>query len=138
MTRLERSFASSDGEHGVVIEKATWSPDSEFFVFSGYSSGGHQPWRAPLFIYGRARNTIYELDKCVPGIAVVESGFEMVAPHLVRVTVASFSHGLGEDHRSETYDLRDVVHKCQIKDGASPRDPHPHTKPVRSGAWVQL
>jgi len=54
VTRLERSFASRDGEHGIVIERAV-SPDSKFFVFSGYSSGGYQSW-------------------------VVESGFEMVAP----------------------------------------------------------
>src|SRR5574337_44698 len=107
-SRMERSFASADGEHGLVIVRAAWTPDSEFFVFSGGSSGGHQPWHFPMFVYRRATNAIYELDRCVPGIAVVDAEFAISSPNLVRVAVATFSadRGLDFEHfRHETYSL---------------------------------
>ncbi len=116
-SRIERSFASADGEHGLVIVRAAWSPDSGFFVFSGGSSGGHQPWHVPTFIYSRATNGLYELDTCVAGIAVVAPDFEILSPHLVRVTVGAFSedHGLAEQSRRETYNLAEVLQKCRPK-----------------------
>jgi hypothetical protein len=116
-SRLTRSFTSADGEHGLVIEQAAWSPDSHFFVFTGSSSGGHQPWHSPMFVYSRARNAIYQLDKCIPNIAVVEPGFRISSPNLVRVTIATSSagHGLDEHFRHETYSLSDVVRQCQHK-----------------------
>jgi hypothetical protein len=112
---IERNFASADGAHGLVIQRATWSPDSGYFVFSGMSSGGHQPWHAPTFIYSRATNGLYELDTCVAGIAVVAPDFDILSPHLVRVTVGATSEdqGLAEQSRRETYDLAKVVQKCR-------------------------
>src|SRR5688572_5028509 len=41
-TLLIHSYASEDGEHGFGIERASWTPDSQFFVYSMSSSGGHQ------------------------------------------------------------------------------------------------
>jgi|WetSurMetagenome_2_1015567.scaffolds.fasta_scaffold02436_2 hypothetical protein len=29
-----KDFSSEDGEHGYGVEKAAWTPDSKFFVFS--------------------------------------------------------------------------------------------------------
>jgi hypothetical protein len=115
--RMKRSFASTDGEHGMIIVRAAWSPDSGFFVFSGESSGGHQPWHFPTFIYGRAANAIYQLDSCVSDIAVVDADFSVSAPHFIRVTVAAFSAGRGlEEHsRYENYNLAEVVQKCRQK-----------------------
>jgi hypothetical protein len=114
-SRVKRSFASSDGEHGLVILRASWSPDSAFFVFSGSSSGGHQPWHSPMFLYSRADNIIYELDKCVRDIAVVDAEFQISSPDLLRVTIAPFveGHGLGERVQQATYSLREVVRKCR-------------------------
>jgi len=122
-SRLKRSFASADGEHGLTIVQASWTPNSEFFVFSGSSSGGHRPWHSPLFVYSRAGNTIYELDKCVPGIVVVEPEFQIVSASIVRLTVATFSadHGLAEHHRSEAYDLSDVVRSMPTEGGLRSR-----------------
>ena len=70
-----------------------------------------------MFIYSRAANAIYELDKCVAHIVVVEPDFQISSPNLVRVTVATFSadHGLDEHHRPETYSLSEVVQRCQRK-----------------------
>lgn len=116
-SRLNRSFASADGEHGLVIVRSAWSADSGFFVFSGRSSGGHQPWHSPIFVYSRSTNTLYELDTCVSDIAVVNPDFELSGPHFVRVTVADFSagRGLAEGSRHETYNLAEVVQRCRYK-----------------------
>jgi|ERR1044071_9115189 hypothetical protein len=51
---LAKSFVSRDGEHGYIVSRAAWTPDSRFFVFSVYSSGGHQPWNFPTYFYYRA------------------------------------------------------------------------------------
>ncbi len=116
LSRMKRSFASSDGEHGLSIAQAAWSPDSGFFVFSGSSSGGHQPWHSSIFVYSRVTNALYELDDCVAGIAVVEPDFAISSPHQIRVAVADFSdRGLGERYRHETYNLRELVRKCRDK-----------------------
>jgi hypothetical protein len=36
-----RNYASKDGEHGYGVTKAAWTADSQFFVYSLESSGGH-------------------------------------------------------------------------------------------------
>jgi len=43
------SYSSEDGEHGFGVERAKWSPDSKFFVYSMSSSGGHQSWHFPTY-----------------------------------------------------------------------------------------
>jgi hypothetical protein len=108
--RLNHSFASADGEHGLVIVRSAWSPNSRYFVFSGESSGGHQPWHSPMFVYSRRTNALYELDACVPGIAVVAPDFELSSPQFARVTVDDLSvrDGLARKPRPETYDLAAV------------------------------
>src|SRR5664279_2912042 len=37
-------YSSQDGEHGQSVAKASWTPDSQFFVYSLGNTGGHQPW----------------------------------------------------------------------------------------------
>src|ERR1044071_9390414 len=44
-----KSFASADGEHGFGVAQSQWTPDSQFFIFSMSSSGGHQPWHQPIY-----------------------------------------------------------------------------------------
>jgi hypothetical protein len=116
-SRLNQSFASTDGEHGLVIVRSAWSPNSDYFVFSGESSGGHQPWHSPMFAYSRRTNALYELDTCVSGIAVVAPDFELSSPQFARVTVDDLSVGVGlaEKPRSETYDLAAVERRCRDK-----------------------
>ncbi len=43
------SYSSEDGEHGFIVDRAEWSPDSKFFVYTMYSSGGHQAWHFPTY-----------------------------------------------------------------------------------------
>src|SRR5919112_602484 len=62
---LRKSFASGDGEHGYGVVRAEWTPDSQFFVFSAQSSGGHQPWHAPTFAYRRADRRLLAVDDLI-------------------------------------------------------------------------
>jgi hypothetical protein len=52
-----KDFKSADGEHGRNVQKAEWSPNSQFFVFSTASSGGHSPWHWQTYFYDRKRKT---------------------------------------------------------------------------------
>jgi len=80
---LSRSYVSSDRQHGFVLQHAEWTADSRFFVFSLSSSGGHQPWRFPVFVYSRRTNTLAALEKYAGPIA--EPDFHLVAPDIIEV-----------------------------------------------------
>jgi hypothetical protein len=41
------NHASPRGMNGYYVDTAEWSPDSQFFVYSMVSSGGHSPWSHP-------------------------------------------------------------------------------------------
>ena len=85
--------SSSDGEHGLVVDKAAWSPDSQFFVFSTYSSGGHQAWTSPTFLYDRRFGKLFNLNCFLPPVAA--SDFTLRAPDILTIAIWSpFSHGL--------------------------------------------
>lgn len=80
---LTRSYASSDRQHGFVLQHAEWTADSRFFVFSLSSSGGHQPWRFPVFVYSRRTNTLAALEKRTGPIT--EPDFHLIAPDIIEV-----------------------------------------------------
>jgi hypothetical protein len=61
----QRSFASTDGNHGGSIDHAAWTEDGEFFVFNTLSSGGHQPWNRATYFYSRVQNRFYWLDSFI-------------------------------------------------------------------------
>jgi hypothetical protein len=79
-----REYFSADGEHGYCVTKAIWTPDSNFFVYTLQSSGGHQPWHSPVEFYSRRQQKIFSLDDALHD-SVTNSGFSVVAPD--RVTV---------------------------------------------------
>jgi len=62
---FDTSFASMDGEHGLVVVNASWTPNSQFFVFSTSSSGGHQPWHSPTFFYSTKAKKLFYLDDLI-------------------------------------------------------------------------
>jgi hypothetical protein len=74
---------SSDGEHGFFVSRAAWTSDGLFFVFSATSSGGHQPWHLPTYVYSRRHNRLYSLDAHV---GPVTSAFELISNGRVAVT----------------------------------------------------
>lgn len=70
-----RSFASADGQHRRGVQKAAWTKDGQFFVFSTQSSGGHQPWNSTTYFYSRKRHRFYRLDDY---LGPITSSFELV------------------------------------------------------------
>ena len=80
-----KDYISADGSHGWIVYIAAWTPDSNFFMYNMYSSGGHQPWHVPVDFFSRKDNKILSLDKYVG--AVTDLNFEVVAPDFVKVIV---------------------------------------------------
>jgi dipeptidyl aminopeptidase/acylaminoacyl peptidase len=79
-----RNYRSADGEHGYGVTKASWTPDSQFFVYSLESSGGHQAWHAPVLFFSRRDNKVVSLDHLLKD-SVSNPQFVVSAPD--RVTV---------------------------------------------------
>jgi hypothetical protein len=80
-------YSSEDGEHGFGVVKATWTPDSQYFVFSLSSSGGHQSWHAPTLFYNPKLRAIFTLDDYLEGSGIAMGGFTLKAPNTVRTEV---------------------------------------------------
>jgi len=67
-TFCSKGYGSEDGEHGLVVEKAAWTPDSGFFVYSMSSSGGHQPWHSPTYYVSVNDRKIRRLDDYIGAV----------------------------------------------------------------------
>ena len=80
-----KSYVSTDGEHGFGVEKAAWTPDSKFFVYSMSSSGGHQPWHFPTEFISIIDRKVRSLDDYTGPI--IDSGFVLSAPNTVKTMV---------------------------------------------------
>jgi len=80
----QHDYSSADGEHGYGVAKAAWTPDSNFFVYSLESSGGHQPWHSSVNYYSRAQNRFRSLDDALHD-AVANPQFSISTPDRVAV-----------------------------------------------------
>ena len=81
----KKDLRSPDKEHGYVIDKIRWTADSQFLVFSTYSSGGHQPWHTPTFFYGRKDNKIRSVDDLLG--PVLDPDFEISSTNILKVLI---------------------------------------------------
>jgi hypothetical protein len=77
------SYSSEDGEHGFGVERAAWSPDSKFFVYSMSSSGGHQAWHFPTYFISVNDFKTRYLDDFVGSITQPE--FSFTPPDIIQV-----------------------------------------------------
>jgi hypothetical protein len=94
-----KDFKSADGEHGRNVQKMEWSPDSQFFVFSTASSGGHSPWHWQTYFYDRKRKVFKEVDDFTG--PVIKRNFKLTAPDWIEVQVqgtASDPHDIATGH----------------------------------------
>ena len=76
-------YSSDDSEHGFGVVKAAWTPDSNYFVFSLTSSGGHQAWHAPTLFYSVDDRGIRTLDSYVKAAKISKSDFILRPPNVV-------------------------------------------------------
>jgi hypothetical protein len=78
-------LTSPGGEHGGVVAHAEWSPDSQFFVATYSSSGGHSPWHEPALCYRRSVKKFYSLDDYMGDVA--SPGFLFTEPDIMTIGV---------------------------------------------------
>jgi len=80
-------YSSEDSEHGFGVVKAEWTPDSQYFVFSLTSSGGHQSWHAPTQFLSRKDGTIRSLDDYFASAGISNNDFHVSAPNTIKTEV---------------------------------------------------
>ena len=80
-------YSSDDSEHGFGVVKAEWTPDSQYFVFSLASSGGHQAWHAPTQFLSRKDGTVRSLDDYFAAAGISKADFQLIAPNTVKTEV---------------------------------------------------
>ena len=77
-----KNYGSEDGEHGFRVEHSAWTPDSQFFVYSMSSSGGHQAWHAPIYFIWVGDFKIRSLDSYVGSIT--DPNFKVSSPNIIK------------------------------------------------------
>lgn len=82
----KESYISEDGQHGYYVEKAQWTPDSQFFVYSLESSGGHSVMVIPTLFFSVHGKKIFDLGDLMKN-NIIFPNFSIIAPDKVKVTV---------------------------------------------------
>jgi len=85
-TVTSKDYSSPRGTNGYYVVNAKWSPDSQFFVYSMASSGGHSPWSFPMMVYSRQKKRIVEFSDIIEGKPTISAGFHFVGPHTLVAT----------------------------------------------------
>jgi hypothetical protein len=97
-------YTSADGEHGFGVVKAAWTPDSQYFVYSLASSGGHQAWRSPTFFYDRRNERVRSFDEEV-GV-VIDAKFSLSPPDVVEIVIRDNDNGEAKNVKIALSDLQ--------------------------------
>jgi hypothetical protein len=109
-TLTSKDYSSPRGTNGYYVVSAKWSPDSQFFVFSMSSSGGHSPWSYPMAVYGRGKNLIAKFSDMINGNPTVSADFSFTGPHTL-VASTWKQPGALDDKVPVTVDLADAFGK---------------------------
>jgi hypothetical protein len=80
-TVTSKDYSSPRGMNGFYVVEAKWSPDSEFFVYSMSSSGGHSPWSFPIMVYSRKEKRIAKFSDMIDGKPTLSPDFRFTGPH---------------------------------------------------------
>jgi hypothetical protein len=80
-TLTSRDHSSPRGANGYYVVSAKWSPDSQFFIYSLTSSGGHSPWSFPIMVYGRKSGRIAEFSDMIDGKPTLSGDFYFSGAH---------------------------------------------------------
>src|SRR5262250_1234542 len=91
-TLISKDYSSPRGANGYYVVNAKWSPDSQFFVYSMSSSGGHSPWSFPIMVFGRQKNAFAKFSDMIQGNPTISADFNFIGPHTL---VASTWKGPG-------------------------------------------
>jgi hypothetical protein len=80
-TLTSQDYSSPRGANGYYVLHGQWSPDSQYFVFSMSSSGGHSPWSFPIKVYGVNKKLIANFSDMIGGNPTVSGQFQFSGPH---------------------------------------------------------
>jgi hypothetical protein len=80
------NHASPRGMNGYYVDIAQWSPDSQFFVYSMVSSGGHSPLSHPTVVYSVERNRFAHLSEMIDGRLLLSEKFQFAGQHELTAT----------------------------------------------------
>jgi hypothetical protein len=105
-----KDYSSPRGANGYYVVTAKWSPDSQFFVYSLSSSGGHSPWSFPLAVYSRGKNAFVSFSKMIHDNPTLSSDFSFSGPHTLTATTWKKS-GAIDDKVPVSVDLQDAFNK---------------------------
>jgi hypothetical protein len=85
-TVTSHDYSSPRGMNGYYVYNAKWSPDSQFFVYSMMSSGGHSPWSFPIMVYSRKQKRIAKFSDMIDGYPTLSGDFSFSGPHTLAAT----------------------------------------------------
>jgi hypothetical protein len=106
---ISKDYSSPRGANGYYVFAAKWSPDSQFFVYSMSSSGGHSPWSFPMWVYSRQKNLIADFSAMIGNNPTVSGDFKFTGPHTVLATTWEKA---GSDNKLPvSVDLEDAIKK---------------------------
>jgi hypothetical protein len=80
-TVTSQDYSSPRGANGYYVVHGQWSPDSQYFVFSLSSSGGHSPWSFPIKVYSVQKKQIANFSDMIGGNPTVSGQFQFSGPH---------------------------------------------------------
>jgi hypothetical protein len=109
-TLTSKDYSSPRGTNGYYVLDAKWSPDSQFFVYSMASSGGHSPWSFPMMVYSRQKNRIAGFSDMIEGKPTLSADFRFAGPHTL-VASTWKQPGSLDDKIPVTVDLEDAFTK---------------------------
>ena len=109
-TLTSKDYSSPRGTNGYYVFDAKWSPDSQFFVYSTSSSGGHSPWSFPMMVYSRQQNRIAGFSDMINGEPTVSGDFHFADPHTVVASTWKRPGSL-DDKVAVTVDLEEAFAK---------------------------
>jgi hypothetical protein len=96
-TLTSEDHSSPRGMNGYYVYRAKWSPDSQFFVYSLVSSGGHSPWSFPIMVYSRKGTVIAKFSDMIDGKPTLSGEFNFAGPHTLTATTWSQPAAAGDN-----------------------------------------
>jgi hypothetical protein len=109
-TLTSKDYSSPRGANGYYVVKARWSPDSQFFVYSMSSSGGHSPWSFPIMVYSRRKNVIAGFSQMIHDNPTLSGDFSFTGPHSLVATTWKRAGSI-DDKVTVTVDLDEAFSK---------------------------
>jgi hypothetical protein len=109
-TLTSQDYSSPRGTNGYYVFHGQWSPDSQYFVFSMSSSGGHSPWSFPIKVYAAKKNLIANFSDMIGGNPTVSGQFQFSGPHTLAASTWK-KPGATEDAVPVSVDLEAAFEK---------------------------